>query len=401
MLPIKVPAAGWRNPPGKFVSRARPLATTWLARGPSVHTDGLLVWVADRDGGYPDGGYPISSATSVEARMSRVGDLLHGGPVDAQEVARVRDLLVFEPPDLQKRLIRFGGLLVLASAIATYGLIGDSVATVIGAMIVAPLMLPIMGLAFSISIGDRKAIVSSILVGVGGMATSILVGFVLSQVMSSAFDPTSSSQIMSRTSPRLVDLAAALATGLAGAFATGRKDISDTLPGVAIAISLVPPLANVGILLAYGETHLALGSLLLFMTNYFAILLTGAFIFALLGFPRASLISAPLRSRRTAIVIVVVMIIVIAVPLGINSAQIYQDNVAEGRASQATKAWIENSDYDYVSVTAKDELVTIVVVGQGALPPEEQLRSDLAGRLYGMEVRVEALPSQSFQFESG
>lgn len=396
MLLIKVPAAGWRNPPGEFVSRARTIATTGLARGPPAPTDGLLLWVADRDGGHP-----ISSATPVEARMSRVGDLLHGGPVDAQEVARVRDVLLFEPPNLQKRLIRFGGLLVLASAIATYGLIGDSVATVIGAMIVAPLMLPIMGLAFSISIGDRKAIVSSILVGVGGMATSILVGFVLSQVMSSGFDPTSSSQIMSRTSPRLVDLAAALATGLAGAFATGRKDISDTLPGVAIAISLVPPLANVGILLAYGETHLALGSLLLFITNYFAILLTGAFIFALLGFPRASLISAPLRSRRTAIVIVVVMIILIAVPLGINSAQIYRDNVAESRASQATKAWIETSDYDYVSVTAKDQIVTIVIVGQGALPPEDQLRSDLAGQLYDMQVRVEALPSQSFEFESG
>ena len=64
---------------------------------------------------------------------------------------------------------------------------------------------------------------------------------------------------MARTAPRLVDLMAALATGLAGAFATGREDVSDTLPGVAIAISLVPPLANVGILLGHGYPHLAMG----------------------------------------------------------------------------------------------------------------------------------------------
>jgi uncharacterized membrane protein len=170
---------------------------------------------------------------------------------------------------------------------------------------------------------------------------------------------------------------------------------------VAIAISLVPPLANVGTLLSVGRANLALGSLLLFVTNYFAILLTGAFVFALLGFPKASLITRPIRSRRIAIAIVVIMILVIATPLGINTSRIYQDSVAESRAAEATKAWIENSEYTYVSVAAKDEVVTIVVVGEGALPPEEQLRADLTGQLYGKRVRVEALPSQSFEFETG
>ena len=66
-----------------------------------------------------------------------------------------------------------------------------------------------------------------------------------------------------------------------------------------------------------------------------------------------------------------------------------------------TKAWIEKSDHEYVSATAKDEVVTVVIVCEGTLPPEEELSADLAGRLYGMKVRVEALPSQSFQFESG
>ena len=91
------------------------------------------------------------------------------------------------------------------------------------------------------------------------MATAVLVGFILGFTASSAFDPTANAQIMARTAPRLVDLSAALATGLAGAFAIGRKDVSDTLPGVAIAISLVPPLTNAGILFSAGEPDLACG----------------------------------------------------------------------------------------------------------------------------------------------
>ena len=88
--------------------------------------------------------------------MANIGDVLHGGRVDDSELQRVRDVLLFEQPRLQERLVRFWALLILAAAIATFGLIGDSVAAVIGAMIVAPLMLPIMGLAFSITIGDRS-----------------------------------------------------------------------------------------------------------------------------------------------------------------------------------------------------------------------------------------------------
>ena len=162
--------------------------------------------------------------------MARLTQLLHGGEIDDAEVARVRGVVVFEEPDLQTKLVRFWILLTLAAAISTFGLLSDSVAAVIGAMIVAPLMLPIMGLAFGISLGDRKAVINSLLVGVAGAATAILVGYVLTFVMPSTFNPESVPQIMVRTSPRLLDLLAALATGLAGAFAIGRRDVSDTLP---------------------------------------------------------------------------------------------------------------------------------------------------------------------------
>ena len=96
--------------------------------------------------------------------LESFGTLLHGDPVDKDEINRVRDVILFEKPDLKKKLVRFFSLLVLAAGISTYGLLSNSVATIIGAMIVAPLMLPIMGLAFSISIGDGYAIKNSLLI---------------------------------------------------------------------------------------------------------------------------------------------------------------------------------------------------------------------------------------------
>ena len=328
--------------------------------------------------------------------MSGIGKVLHGGPIDSSEIARIRGTLLFEQPGLQQRLVRFWALLVLAAAIATFGLIADSVASVIGAMIVAPLMLPIMGLAFGISIGDRRAILSSLLVALGGIATTVLVGYLLS-LLFPALDPEGNTQIMSRTAPRLVDLFAALATGLAGAFATGRRDVSDTLPGVAIAISLVPPLANVGILIAAGRPGLAAGSMLLFVTNYLAILLTGSLMFGLMGFPRFARAGRSVRARRVAVAIVVVLTLVIVVPLAATSYTVTVDSLAETRTADAARTWLAGSGYRFVSATA-DKEVRLVVAGEGRLPSISTLEDAVRGRLFGMRVTLEAVPQQRTSF---
>ncbi len=332
--------------------------------------------------------------------MTKLDEILHGGPVDADEIARVRDVVMFEQPGLQARLVRFWALLTLASVIATFGLYADSVATVIGAMIVAPLMLPIMGMAFGISIGDRRAITSSLLVSLGGILTAILVGYLLSFIMPSVLDPTLNGQIMARTSPRLVDLLAALATGLAGAFAIGRRDVSDTLPGVAIAISLVPPLANVGILLGAGRADLALGSLLLFGTNYFAILLTGSFVFGLMGFSKAALAGTTPRFKRAAVGLVVAMVVVLMAPLGLASFRVLTTQAVETRVSEETTAWLAGSGYRVVSTTAvlDDRRVDVVVAGSGALPAQSALQTRLTDAIRGFRVRLEAIPSTVIEF---
>ncbi|HET6352237.1 MAG TPA: TIGR00341 family protein [Coriobacteriia bacterium] len=323
--------------------------------------------------------------------MSRLSDTLHGGPVDTSEIERVRDSVIFEGADWQRRVVRFVVLLVLASAIATYGLLSDSVAAVIGAMIVAPLMGPIVGLAFAISIGDRKSILTSTAMVALGICLAILVGLFL--VIPFRFaNPEANAQIMARTAPRLVDLLAALATGLAGAFAVSRSDVSDTLPGVAIAISLVPPLANVGLLLGLGRPELARGSALLFATNFLAIVLTGAFMFGIMGFPKAVLGSESKKARLTAIAVVGVLSVAIIAPLTLGSVRVIAQTVSERNATDAANAWVEGSGYQVDGVRSADGTVTVTVVGRGKIPPIASLREDVAGKLAGKALVVRAVP---------
>ena len=140
-------------------------------------------------------------------------------------------------------------LLAQAAIIATAGVLSDSTTTVIGAMIVAPLMTPIVGTALALVLARKGAMIRSLAYVVGGALLVIAVGFAFGSIDPVGLVSEANTQVIGRTNPWLIDLLAALATGTVDAFALVRADVSDTLPGVAIAISLVPPLAVVGLLL--------------------------------------------------------------------------------------------------------------------------------------------------------
>jgi len=156
--------------------------------------------------------------------------------VQTADLARMRSELLFDGPDRTRKLSRFWILLVLAAVIASAGVVTDSTATVIGAMIVAPLMTPILGIVLSIVTADRANLIRSLLLVVGGALAVVAVGWVLALFTSMPVVAATSSQVAGRIEPRLFDLVAALATGAVGAFALVRDDVGDTLPGVAIAI---------------------------------------------------------------------------------------------------------------------------------------------------------------------
>ena len=171
----------------------------------------------------------------------------------------------------------------LAAVIASYGLLANSPAVVIGAMIVAVLLGPIMGVALALSDGDwhllRRAGVALLAGGIVVYAIGALIGWIHAE------SPITD-EITSRTAPNLFDLAIALAGGAAGAYATVSTRMAAGFVGVAIATALVPPLTASAILTTRGEWDAAGGAFLLAVTNIIAIQFAAAIVLWVNGFAR-------------------------------------------------------------------------------------------------------------------
>jgi len=171
-------------------------------------------------------------------------------------------------------------LVCLSAVIATFGLLANSTAVVIGAMLVAPLMGPIFGIALGLSNGDRRLLKSAFLAEIIGIILAVGLPVLIGLI---PLRPDFGSEILARTQPTIYDVLIALASGLAGAYALVDEKISPALPGVAIATALVPPLAACGLNIAAGNWILAWGAFLLFLVNFIAIEFAAASIFMLLG----------------------------------------------------------------------------------------------------------------------
>ena len=175
------------------------------------------------------------------------------------DIEQMRDQVFFEGPERNRRLSRYWLLLLLSAVIATAGVVSDSTATVIGAMIIAPLMTPILGVVLGVVLTDRANLGRCLLLLAAGAAAVVTLSWLLGHLVPYPVVAATNSQVAARVTPRLVDLVAALATGAVGSVALTRPDISDTLPGVAIAISLVPPLAVAGLTFSPGRPVSAWG----------------------------------------------------------------------------------------------------------------------------------------------
>ena len=183
----------------------------------------------------------------------------------------------------------FFWLLICATILATFGLIANSTAVIIGAMIVAPLMNPILSMAFAVVIADWTLYKRSIATVTVGCLTTIIVSGVISALLN--IDLVGS-EIVARITPNLLDLVVAIAAGAAGSFAVTRKSIATSIAGVAIAVALVPPLCVTGIGLGVGKgleaqignaivtnLQVAQGSFLLFIVNLAGITFTATLVF--------------------------------------------------------------------------------------------------------------------------
>ena len=178
---------------------------------------------------------------------------------------------------------RFLALMLLSTSIAVFGILGDSTAVVIGAMLVAPLMFPVLGVAAAIVMGWPMRVVNRVLLVAAGSILAIVLAAVISFVIPGMATPLPA-ELMARTSPNLLDLGIALAAGAAGAYGQVRRHASDALTGVAVAVALVPPLAVVGITIQLTEWQLAMGAALLFLANVVGIVIAASATFLAAGF---------------------------------------------------------------------------------------------------------------------
>ncbi len=207
-------------------------------------------------------------------------------------------------------------LMVLSTVLATFGLFGNSAPVVIGAMILAPLMSPVISLSMATLRQDKQLALRSGRTILAGLGVAFLFAVIITLVTPLNFP---NAEILSRTRPNLLDLGIAVVSGIAGAYAHAREEIAKTLAGVAIAVALVPPLAVAGIGLGWADWSIFSGSALLLFTNLAGMVLAGAATFLLLGF-------SPLKLATRGIVISLIIVLVLAVPLGFGFKQMMDEH---------------------------------------------------------------------------
>ena len=259
-------------------------------------------------------------------------------------------------------------LMISSTVIATLGLLENSTGVIIGAMIIAPLMNPILSMSFSIVTGNWKLYKRSLITVFLGVSSAILVSYFISVLL-----PINivGSEIVSRTSPDLLDLGIAIAAGTVGAFSLTRQSVASSIAGVAIAVALVPPLCVVGIGLGIGNDLAAefgqvlvnnfgvsSGAFLLFLANLTGITFTACLVFLFQSYGN-------LQKAFQSILIWVFMIALLCGPLSdslrvlfitnrINS-EIYQLRTDHPQVSQMTQI-------RYVGVRLENKTAYITVL---------------------------------------
>lgn len=207
-------------------------------------------------------------------------------------------------------------LMILSVLVANLGLMMNSTAVLIGAMVLAPLMSPIISLSMGLLRNDRALLrgsVNCIVVGVViALATSALVAML---VPLQRVTP----EIAARLQPSLLDLGVAIASGIAGGYAYAREKVMKSLPGVAIAVALVPPLCVAGIGIGWLDHDMVFGAMLLFLTNLAGIALAAAISFLVLGFAP---ISRPAQGAKS-LALSLALTLLLAVPLSYSFNQMH------------------------------------------------------------------------------
>ena len=234
--------------------------------------------------------------------------------------------------------------MILSTTLAAIGLFANSSPVIIGAMILAPLMGPIISMSMAIVRQDAQLLEGSISTLVTGLLLAMGFAALLSMIIPiSQITP----EIAARTQPNLLDLGVAIISGVAGAYAHARASIAKSLAGVAISVALVPTLAVTGIGIGWFNLDLIYGAFLLFLTNLSGILLASALTFLALGF-------APFRRAKRGLTLSAIAVAIVSIPLAIT----FQGMIKKGRIQeQIERLTFEKVTLSNLTLKSTDPLV--------------------------------------------
>jgi uncharacterized hydrophobic protein (TIGR00271 family) len=224
-------------------------------------------------------------------------------------------------------------LMVLSTMLATVGLYLDSAAVIIGAMLLAPLMAPLVSASMGILRADNDLFFTAV--------RTIIVGIVIA-LFSAALTTLMfqhkpvTDEMLGRLNPSLLDLAVAIFSGMAAAYSKSFQQVAQNLAGVAIAVALVPPLAVAGIGIGRGDPFFFMQAFLLFMTNLVGIILSAMFTFRVLGY-------SPVVRNKQGLMAMLLLLAVISIPLYASYHQIVDQIVFE--QSLETDRFLVNGKY--------------------------------------------------------
>ena len=254
-------------------------------------------------------------------------------------------------------------LMVLSTLLATTGLFQSSAPVIIGAMILAPLMAPIVSLSMGVARGEQFLIKESVWTLVIGVLTALAFSSLFTFFMPLT---TLTNEMSARLNPNILDLMVAIISGIAGAYANSKSEIAKSLAGVAIAVALVPPLSVTGIGIGYGELDIIYGSFLLFLTNLVGITLAATMTFLVLGY-------APIYRAKKGILYTSVFLALVSIPLVISFTIVLEKNEIIEKV-RAISSYENKLFVNVISVDlAFDKPNISIEVSSDSLPTKEQL----------------------------
>jgi len=283
-------------------------------------------------------------------------------------------------------------LSILSSTIAALGLLLDSAPAVIGAMLLGPFIVPLLATAGALVQGWGQRLGRALVMTLLGVSLSISAAYLVEKIVGARLRTEDlTGQLLALTRPGLLDLAIALAAGIAAGYATMRTEAGGALSGVAVSVTIEPPLAAIGLFLAHGNHEAVRQSFLAMVTNFGALVVGATFAMAWWGFSDKSTRTSPASSRvRWGVVVWVLVVAAVAIPLATYSRQVVNNNRFEDQVSDDIRVWDPSVRITSLDAEIHGDDATVRVSLEGPRKPEPAWRlAEMLADRRGVKVTVE------------